>query len=290
MELSDLEVFRAVVRAGGVTRAALQLHRVQSNVTTRVKKLEDEMGVALFVREGRRMQLSPAGKILLGYAEQFLALAAEARAALRDTRPAGLLRLGIMESTAAVRLPAVLSDLHLRHPDLAVELITGNPQELVTKVLAGELDAAMVYEPANDERLDKRSAFVEELVIVAKAGHAPIRSARDVAERKLLAFHAGCPHRTRLEDWFERTGVWPDRVVEMGSYHAILGCAVAGMGVALMPKSVVDAYAERKRLSVHPLTGRFRSVRTVLVWRKDGPKARVATLAAVLGGKKQVTT
>ena len=73
MELSDLVVFRTVVSAGGVTRAANQLHRVQSNVTTRVKNLEDELGVALFIREGRRMQLTPAGKVLLGYAERIIA-------------------------------------------------------------------------------------------------------------------------------------------------------------------------------------------------------------------------
>ena len=68
MELSDLVVFRTVVEAGGVTRAASRLHRVQSNVTTRVKNLEAELGVALFIREGRRMQLTPAGKRLLARA------------------------------------------------------------------------------------------------------------------------------------------------------------------------------------------------------------------------------
>ena len=94
MELSDLSVFQAVVRAGGVTRAALQLHRVQSNVTTRVKQLEEDLGVALFVREGRRMQLTAAGRVLLDYADRLLALAEEARNAVSDARPRGTLRLG----------------------------------------------------------------------------------------------------------------------------------------------------------------------------------------------------
>src|SRR6476469_5797748 len=125
MELSDLIVFRTVVTAGGVTRAANQLHRVQSNVTTRVKNLEDELGVALFIREGRRMQLTPAGNVLLGYAERIIALAAEAKVALRDSGPRGVLRLGAMESTAAVRLPAPLSRLQARHRDLAIGLRPG---------------------------------------------------------------------------------------------------------------------------------------------------------------------
>src|SRR5882672_12635751 len=120
MELADLTVFRTVVLAGGVTRAAERLHRVQSNVTTRVKKLEEELGVPLFVREGRRMQLSAPGKVLLGYAERILALVDEAREALVDGAPRGVLRLGAMESTAAVRLPAPLSQLHRSLPQLAV--------------------------------------------------------------------------------------------------------------------------------------------------------------------------
>src|SRR6478735_4420253 len=234
MELSDLVVFRTVVNAGGVTRAANQLHRVQSNVTTRVKNLEDELGVALFIREGRRMQLTPAGNVLLGYAERIIALAAEAKVALRDSGPRGVLRLGAMESTAAVRLPAPLSRLQSRHRDLAIELHTGDPVRLIGDVLAGTLEAALVAEPVSDPRLESMPVYAEELVLVTRSGHPAIRAPRDVAPRTLLAFHPGCPHRKRLEDWFDRANVMPERIVEMSSYHAILGCAAVGMGTALL--------------------------------------------------------
>lgn len=99
------EIFSAVVRHGGVTRAAEQLHRVQSNVTTRVRQLEDELNVRLFIREGKRLHLAPAGRVLLDFADRLLALADEARVAVQDSRPRGVFRLGAMESTAAVRLP-----------------------------------------------------------------------------------------------------------------------------------------------------------------------------------------
>src|SRR5438046_966623 len=159
MELSYLAVFRAVVRAGGVTRAAQQLHRVQSNITMRVKKLEDNLGVALFVREGRRMRLSASGTRLLEYAERMLALADEARAALRDAHPHGVLRLGAMESTAAARLPEVFTRLQARYPELLVELHTGNPQELAARVLNSDLDAALVAEPVVDPRLERLAVY-----------------------------------------------------------------------------------------------------------------------------------
>lgn len=290
MELSDLRIFRTVAEAGGVTRAAALLHRVPSNVTTRIRQLEESLGTPLFLREHKRMRLSPAGQTLLDYARRLQALAEEARDAVTGgadgARVRGLLRLGAMESTAATRLPALLALLHKRYPDLAVELRTGNPRVLSGHLLAGELDCALFAEPVSDERLQSSPAYVEELVLVGPPGHAPIRSPRDLPRGTLLAFEPGCPHRARLEDWCARGGVAPARLVELGSYHAILGCCAAGMGVALMPKRVLDTYSERARLSEHPLKGDLRSARTLLVWRRDAPQPKVAALAGLLREKR----
>src|SRR5262245_31714944 len=129
MDLSDLHIFRTVVQEGGITRAAQKLNRVQSNVTTRVRQLEQELGVELFVREGKRLHLSPAGTLLVGYADRLMALAQEARDAVHDAKPRGLLRLGSMESTAAIRLPAPLNDYHGRYPEVTLELHTGSTKE-----------------------------------------------------------------------------------------------------------------------------------------------------------------
>ncbi len=278
----DLHIFRTVVKAGGITRAAQQLHRVQSNVTTRIRQLEEELGVSLFVREGKRLRLSPAGQILLGYAERISSLVEQARQALHDDKPRGRLRLGSMESTAAVRLPAVLGAFQTRYPGVGIELRTGAPQALAVQVLSGELDAAFYAEPVEDSRLDARTAFEEELVIIASAKHPPISRARDIAGGAVLAFHPGCPHRLRLEDWFRRDGVLIERLIEVTSYHAILGCAVVGMGASLVPRSVLASFAGLNQLSVHPLKGKFARAKTMLVWRKGAPQPNVEALAAML--------
>src|SRR5258708_40091285 len=110
MDLSDLHIFRSVVEAGGVTRAAEKLNRVQSNVTTRVRQLESELGVDLFVREGKRLHVSPAGKLLLDYAERLIDLAREAREAVHAAKPPGRLRLGTGGSTARLRLTVPLHE------------------------------------------------------------------------------------------------------------------------------------------------------------------------------------
>ena len=282
MELSDLKVFQAVVQQGGVTRAARALHRVPSNVSTRIKQLEEDLDVHLFLREGKQMQLTPQGKLLLDYATRLLALAEEARGAMHDNKPTGVLQLGAMESTAAMRLPSLLSALHARYPEMSVELRTGPPRPLTAKVLAGELDAALVAEPVSDPRLSAVLAYVEELVLIAPADHAPIRSARDMQQTALLAFEPDCPHRGLLLAWCAQGKVAPQRIIELGSYHAMLGCCVAGMGVALIPAAILETYTERARLSVHTLPRPFQTMRIQLIWRKGAPQPKVNALMGFL--------
>jgi DNA-binding transcriptional LysR family regulator len=289
MELSDLRIFMTVVRAGGVTRAAERLHRVQSNITTRIRQLEQDLGVALFIREGKRLHLSPSGQLLLDYADRLLAIADEARNAVHDTQPRGVLRLGAMESTAAVRLPSPLSTFHRRHPEVSLELRTGNPHQLATAVLAGELDAALVAEPIADAPFDKQPVFLEEFVIVAPADHPPI-SKTGRAPPTMIAFENGCPHRKRLEDWYAKRGEMPERTIELGSYHAMLGCVAAGMGVALLPKSVLSTFPERRRLSVHALSPGENRAATVLIWRKGVTSPKLQALRQVLCDTRQAVS
>jgi DNA-binding transcriptional LysR family regulator len=284
MELSDLHVFRTVVQAGGITRAAEKLSRVQSNVTTRIQQLEEQLGVALFIREGKRLHLSPAGKVLLGYADRLLDLAREARDSVHDAKPRGLFRLGAMESTASVRLPGPLSEYCRRFPEVTLELRTGNTPELAAALLNGEIDAALLAEPVAEAPFEKLPIYDEELVLVAAAGHPTIRSVRDAKPRAALVFEAGCSYRQRLEDWFALKGEMPERIIEMTSYHAMLGCVVVGMGISLMPRIVLDTFPERARLSVHPLPPALSRCRTLLIWRKGAQSPNLSALSELLTG------
>jgi len=281
MDLSDLRIFSAVVREGGITRAADRLHRVQSNVTTRVRQLEEDLDVPLFIREGKRLHLAPAGQILLDYADRLLDLAEEARSAVQDTAPRGVFRLGSMESTAAVRLPEPLSRFSKRYPLVKLELRTGNPTQLSTAVFAGEVDAALVAEPVAEAKFETVVAFEEEPVIVTAADQPSINDP-DHAPKTILVFEHGCPHRRRLEQWYAARGTLPERIIELGSYHAMLGCVLAGMGAALLPKSVLGTFPESKRLRVHSLPPGEDRLRTLLIWRKGAASPKVTALAEIL--------
>jgi DNA-binding transcriptional LysR family regulator len=291
MDLSDLKIFSAVVREGGVTRAAEHLHRVQSNVTTRIRQLEDDIGVALFIREGKRLHLAPAGQVLLDYADRLLALADEARNAVQDPRPRGIFRLGAMESTAAVRLPGPVSEYHRLYPEVEFELRTGNPPTLSKAILAGELDAALVMLPIADALFEKVAVFEEEPVIVSAAGMPAIGQGKNKGKteyfpRTIIAFEHGCPHRKRLEDWYALRDQMPERTIELGSYHAMLGCVAAGMGVALLPKSVLTTFPESKRLRVHRLPPGENRADTYLIWRKGAGSPKIQALRDVLGAHR----
>ena len=180
MDLTALEIFRAVAQEGSVTRAAERLGRVQSNVTTRVQQLEEQLGATLFLREGKRMVPTPAGESLRGYADRLLALAEEARQSVHPSQPGGRLRLGAMESTAAARLPQPLAQLHAQWPELVLELSTAPSRQLVEQVLAHQIDCALVAWPPPgidaDAPVEHTAVFAEALLLALPADHPPVHT------------------------------------------------------------------------------------------------------------------
>jgi DNA-binding transcriptional LysR family regulator len=268
MDFAALKVFKAVVDEGGISSAARKLHRVQSNVTTRIQQLEASLGTALFVRDRRRLYLTPAGELFLGFAEQMLDLSEQARSALQDGAPRGVLRIGTLDSTAASRLPPLLSRYHEQYPTVRLELATGTTDALLEAVKNRKLDAAFVAECESAAPLAKMPLCREELVLLTPRSHAPVRRPHDVHTDTIISFPTGCEYRRRLQAWLGSGGVVPERVLELSSYHAIVACVAAGTGVAVAPRSVLDTFRGPIEVAVFSLGSR-NAVTTYLVWR-DG--------------------
>lgn len=275
MEHATLEIFCAVAEELSVTRAAQRLGRVQSNVTTRVQQLEEELGVALFLRDNKRMALSPQGERFLHYAKAMLALAEEARQVLHPAEPTGVLRIGSMESTAASRLPGPLAAYHRQFPQVRLRLSTGPSRQLVAAVHGRSLDCAFVALPPvaeGDAAIDLAAlglasvpVFQEELVLLLPPGHAPVQHVDEVAIRSVAAFPNGCTYRLITERILARgPAVAPLDVQEMGSYHGMLACVASGECVSLMPRSVIALMGKPKGMRELPIT----PIDTVLVWRQ----------------------
>ncbi len=286
MELSDLTIFRTVAESGGITRAAEKLHRVPSNVTTRISQLEDDLGVKLFVREGRAIRLSPAGSILLEKATRLLDLAREAREAVNESTPRGLLRLGAYESTASVWLPGRLSQFQRDYPQVTLELHTWSLQHMIAGMVSGALEAALISGYDDDPRFEKVLLYDDEVVIVAPKGKDPLQAKRKAGEKNpdfvLLSFDDDCPQRHLIERWVRDTIRPPSRVIEMSSNHALLGCVAAGMGIGMMPESVLPGFPGHRHLNIHRMPKEVSRKRIALTWRKGMRSARIDALAETL--------
>ncbi|WP_434134637.1 LysR family transcriptional regulator [Pseudomonas luteola] len=280
MELAELRIFQAVAETGSIARAAELLNRVPSNLSTRLRQLEDKLGVDLFERERQRLHLSPAGTVLLGYSQRLFALADEARAAVQGGAPAGAFVLGSMYSTAAIHLPAMIAAYHQQYPSVELQLQTGPSGELIDGLLQGRLDAALVDGPARHDGLEGVPLFEEPMVLVTGADHPPVHSAANVAGRPVFTFRTGCSYRLRLEAWFAATGGAMGPIMEIESYHSMLACVIAG-GVAMMPKAMLDSLPGRDRVACHPLEARFATATTWLMWRKGRQGANLKAWIAL---------
>jgi len=281
IDLDTLEIFHAVVQEGGVLRAAEKLNRVQSNVTTRIKQLEQRLGLSLFRKQGRGLVLSPEGELLHSYAQRLFRLADEAESELRSGRPMGVLRIGSLESTAGSRLAPVLSRYHRAHPGVVVELATGTTGALLQRVTNFELEAAFVSEPFTPNGLSTQKVFDEELVLITGKGHRLVRRAADLTGMTLVAFASGCSYRKRLEEWLGDGAVMPTRTLELASYQAMIACVAAGTGFAVVPRSLLTALRASNEVQQHELPARIRKNHTHLVWQGE-PSTSLARLQELL--------
>ena len=280
IDLAALEIFKTVAEQGGIAKAAARLHRVPSNVTTRVKQLEERLGTKLFLRGHRRLVLSAEGKRLLGYADRLLHLSSEAEAAVGSGSPAGTFQIGALESTAATRLPPILSRYHRRYPDVRLELVTGTTGALIAKVMSHEVEAAFVAEPFTADELEGDPVFSEELVLITPRSFRKVKTPRDIGHTTLIAFATGCSYRRRLEAWLEGARVVPERVMEFGSYHAIVACVAAGSGIAIVPRSVIRVSLAASGVAIYPLPPAVAKARTFFVWRQGHRSMALDTMRA----------
>ncbi|SEJ81969.1 LysR family transcriptional regulator [Paraburkholderia diazotrophica] len=271
MELRHLRIFCAVAEHGSFTAAAEKIHNVQSNVTMRIKELEAELNQQLFIRQKNGVVLTSAGQIFLGYAQRILQLTDESRNALLDNAsPRGLLRLGSMETTAAIRLPKILAKYHQQYPQVQLSLMTGTTTELIKAVESHRLDGAFVGGFHQTSSLYQEEVFHEELVLVSSNEFDSLSAlTSEISRQTILVFRTGCFYRSTLEHWFYQAGIIPGHIMELGTLDGIMSCVAAGMGITLLPRSVVASHGARHSVHCHELPREFSNVKTMFIRNKD---------------------
>ncbi|MGV2882385.1 LysR family transcriptional regulator [Paenibacillus taichungensis] len=270
MDIQLLKVFYTTAQEGSISKAANKLNFAQSNVTHKIQQLEADLQTQLFYRHNRGITLTPSGQILVPYAEKILHVILEARSTVSDSAvPSGLLQIGSVETTAAVRLPALLTQYHTNYPSVAISLITGPSDKQLEAILHYELNGAFVSGPVEHPDLVQEEVVTEELVLVTSVSHPPIASIHDMELRTLLVFFEGCSYRSRFNQLLQEEGLVPVSLMEFGSLETIIGCVGAGLGISLLPRSFIIEAEQQGRIKCYEIPNKYSLLKTVFVRRKD---------------------
>jgi len=270
MDAADLRIFQCVAHCGSMNKAALELNTVQSNVTARIKALEDEVGFELFERTNRGVTLTAAGKRLLPFASRAARVLDDAKRAVADQgSPAGPLVIGSLETTAALRLSPVLTEFATAYPAVDFTLRTGTSRELIDQVLDHTLEGAYVCGPVNHPDLLAEPFVREELVILTAPSVVDFDALAATPELKIIVLKIGCSYRLHLEALLARRGIVGVRCLEFGTLEAIFSCVSAGLGVTLLPKALLGSVWDRRRVSLHALPNIEKWVDTVFIRHRE---------------------
>lgn len=265
VEFKDLEIFQKVAEKGTITSAAKEFNYVQSNITSRIHKLETELNTPLFNRHRRGMSLTPEGKKLLNYCNQILLLTNEMKKAVQSKEePSGKLEIGTVETV--IHLPLILSNYVKKYKNVDLSVVTGVTETLEEKVLNHKLDGAFVTESEFHPDLISHEVFQEELVLISDNRASTLE---DLKEEPFLCFSKGCGYRARLEAWYREQSITPQKVMEFGTLETILRSVAVGLGVTFVPRSAVTQLEKNGLIQCHPLPDQYSKIKTVFIRRAD---------------------
>lgn len=243
MELRNLYTFSKVCETMSFSRAAEELGYAQSTVTGQVAQLEEELGVPLFDRSGKRFRLNAKGEELLAYANRLTALAQEAHAVVSEDRtPRGTLRLGTIDSLITAFLPEILEEYLKSCPQVKVQVVTGSTRELRELLAQGRVDLLLTLdEPLRDPDWEVAWQREEELLFLCAPGH-PFAgrevTMEELTGENLLLTEEKCNYRSALESACSLCGLPVRSSLEIGNTTMLLSCAEKNLGVALLPRLI----------------------------------------------------
>src|SRR5919112_3700723 len=255
MEIRQLKAFVAIAEARTFTAAAQRIHYTQAALSMQIKQLEREVGVPLFTRMPRRVVLTEAGEKLMSRAQHILREHDAALAELAELAGAkhGRLRLGSASGmVSADSLPAILKKLRKAHTHAEVSVTSGTSEELVKKILAGEIDAAFISLPVQARNIETELLSQDQLVAIASPRHAlasqRVVSAFALAGEKLILGERGGNTRRLIDEFFSEAGLKPTVAMELSRQAAIKNMVASDMGVGIVPFSTAREDVERGRL------------------------------------------
>lgn len=291
MTLNELRYIVAVARERHFGRAAEACHISQPTLSVAVRKLEDELGVALFERAPGEIAVTPVGRRIIEQAQRVLEEAALIKrlASQGQNELVGVLRLGVIYTIGPYLLPHLIPRLHRRAPDMPLQIEENYTATLSERLKAGDLDVLILSLPFDEPGISTQAVYEEPFVVLMPLGHpleqAAVIDSATLAEQELLLLGPGhcfrdqvlrfCPECHRLSvasDSMQKT-------LEGSSLETIRLMVATGIGVTVLPYTSVSGYAHASDLlSVRPFAEPAPTRSVALAWRKSFPRQRVIAL------------
>lgn len=275
MEVRQLQIFCALAEELNFTRTAQRVHTVQSNVTSQIKALEDELGVKLFDRLGKRVALTEAGLRFQPFARQALAAMEQGQQAVQvGAEPSGPLRIAAPESVLTYRLPPLVRAFRQRFPRVELVFRPHTATTVPAELESGRVDLAFhMIEELPIPALRSYALQRERIFLLADPGHSLARQrtvkATELAGQSFLLTESGCGYRAKFERILAVHKIRPGNVTEFSSVEAIKECVAAGMGIGLLPAMTVSREIRQSQLKQLAWAGPSLDIVTHLVWHQD---------------------
>jgi len=281
MEIRQLTTFRILAQTLSFSRTADALNYVQSSVTAQIQALEEELGVRLFDRLGKRVTLTDAGRRLQLYAEKILNQVNEARSAVTDNQsPTGTVTISASESLCTYRLPTLLHEFRLQYPQARLIFRPClDCSQLRRQVSEGLIDVAFIIDDIfPSQALQYEQVGHDPLYIFAAPDHpitlqlaqtgTTLQGSQLQGEHFLLT-EQGCSYRNTLEAALRRNGIDAVADLEFSSVEAIKQCTMAGLGLAFLPEFIAQAELAAGRLVKLPWEGNTFAIGTYMLWHQE---------------------
>lgn len=261
MDSNLLRVFVEVAKEQSISKAATNLNFAQSNVTSRIKQLEKSINTILFHRVPKGVVLSKEGEKLYPYAIEIVKKIEQANNEMKNINQQEHLIIGSTESNASTRIVSFLLELHNDFPLMSLELITNTTREITKKVLDYKVDIAFITgEPKNEELMILNK--IDETIVL-------VEPKNEIAADVFLSFKDGCAYNEFGLNYLKENFDKEYKNLQFGNYEIILGCVKAGMGISILPLSIVKKLKYEKDLEIKKLPKSIANLPTTIVCRKD---------------------
>lgn len=257
MELRQIKYFIEVAQREHVTEAAEALHVAQSAVSRQIFKLEEELGVNLFIREGRNVKLTPIGKVFLGHMKRAVKVIEQASQVVEEyvDPEKGTIHIGFPTSLSTYILPKAIFYFRQKYPDVKFELHQGSYNDLIQSVIGGDINIAVLGPlPPKNKKIKNTTLFTENIVALLPSNHQLAKRASiSLAELRgepFVLFPEGYVLREIIIEGCMRGGFEPDVVFVGEDMDSIKGLVSAGLGITLVPEVTLIDCLPRETVKV----------------------------------------